>query len=210
MVWACAAKRWWWFGDEMRGVWSRGSKTKRKTKKDLERCCQARKLNIEDAMDHSKWRKVIKDVRWSGWMWVGECFFWYRPTRVVPDQRPLNGCVCVCVFSWPYIAKICVFCFAVRSSACNIKRVNKVSLWTYSWSQLSSSTCLISRGFQFVVNFSEQQIKFYGTEIVQATRLRRPSASSPQSECAGWCQQGRVSSKTLFQQNFPILTSNTY
>jgi len=28
---------------------------------------------------------------------VGECFFWYRPTRVVPDKRPLNGCVCVCV-----------------------------------------------------------------------------------------------------------------
>jgi len=22
---------------------------------------------------------------------VGECFFWYRPTRVVPDQKPLNG-----------------------------------------------------------------------------------------------------------------------
>jgi len=28
---------------------------------------------------------------------VSGCFFWYRPTRVVPDQRPLNGCVCVCV-----------------------------------------------------------------------------------------------------------------
>ena len=24
-------------------------------------------------------------------MWVGESSFWYRPTRVVPDQRPLNG-----------------------------------------------------------------------------------------------------------------------
>jgi len=23
-----------------------------------------------------------------------ECFFWYRPTRVVPEQRPLNGCCC--------------------------------------------------------------------------------------------------------------------
>jgi len=23
---------------------------------------------------------------------VGECFFWYRPTRVVPDKGPLNGC----------------------------------------------------------------------------------------------------------------------
>ena len=25
--------------------------------------CQAHKLNTEDAMDHSKWRKLIKDVR---------------------------------------------------------------------------------------------------------------------------------------------------
>ena len=22
---------------------------------------------------------------------MGECFFWHWPTRVVPDQRPLNG-----------------------------------------------------------------------------------------------------------------------
>ena len=31
---------------------------------------------------------------------VGECFFWYRLTRVVPDNfhRAVNGCVlCVCV-----------------------------------------------------------------------------------------------------------------
>jgi len=29
---------------------------------------------------------------------VGECSFWYRPTRVVPDQRPLNGrCCCCCL-----------------------------------------------------------------------------------------------------------------
>jgi len=28
---------------------------------------------------------------------VGESSFWYRPTRVVPDQRPLNGrCCCRC------------------------------------------------------------------------------------------------------------------
>jgi len=23
--------------------------------------------------------------------------FWYRPTRVVPEKGPLNGCMCVCV-----------------------------------------------------------------------------------------------------------------
>ena len=28
---------------------------------------------------------------------MGECFLWYWLTRVVPDKRPLNGCVCVCV-----------------------------------------------------------------------------------------------------------------
>ena len=59
--------------------------------------CQARKLNKEDAADHCKWRKVIKEVRWPGWVWAGECFFWYRPTRVVPDKRPLNGCCCCCM-----------------------------------------------------------------------------------------------------------------
>ena len=30
-------------------------------------------------------------------MGVSGCFFWYWPTRVLPDQRPLNSCVCVCV-----------------------------------------------------------------------------------------------------------------
>jgi len=29
---------------------------------------------------------------------VGECLFWYRPTRVVPDQRPLNGRCCLLLF----------------------------------------------------------------------------------------------------------------
>jgi len=53
-------------------------------------------VNWTQSMDRGKWRKLIKDVWWSRWVWVGECFFWYRPTRVVPDQRPLNGCVCVC------------------------------------------------------------------------------------------------------------------
>ena len=63
--------------------------------------CQARKLNKGDAMDRCKWRKVIKEARWSGLVWVGECFFWYQPTRVVPDQRPLNGrcCCCCCLIS---------------------------------------------------------------------------------------------------------------
>ena len=35
---------------------------------------------------------------------MGECFFWYRPTRVVPDKRPLNGCVCVCVCVVSYLS----------------------------------------------------------------------------------------------------------
>ena len=39
LVWSCAAKRWWWLGEEMHGVWSWGSKAKRKTKENLESGC---------------------------------------------------------------------------------------------------------------------------------------------------------------------------
>ena len=65
-------------------------------------------------MDRNKWRKLIKDVRWSGWgVWVGECFFWYRPTWVVLDQRLLNSCVCVraCVHA---CVRACVCVTSVR------------------------------------------------------------------------------------------------
>ena len=31
---------------------------------------------------------------------MGECFFWYRPTPVVPDKRPLKGCVYNYLESW--------------------------------------------------------------------------------------------------------------
>ena len=38
-------------------------------------------------------------------MTTGECFFWYRLTRVAPDkiQRAVNGCVCVCVCVYTHI-----------------------------------------------------------------------------------------------------------
>jgi len=38
----------------------------------------------------------------SSWVWVGECFFWYRLTRVVLDKGLLNG-LCVCY--WLQIRK---------------------------------------------------------------------------------------------------------
>ena len=51
----------------MHVVRSRGSKNKRKTKKDqgdvVEKDSLARKLNKKDAMDRNKWKKLIKDVR---------------------------------------------------------------------------------------------------------------------------------------------------
>ena len=112
MVWACIVKKRWWPGEEMHGVWSRGPQTKRKTKENLEtrevveKDGQAHKLKKEDAVDRSKWKKLIKDVQWSGWVWVGECSFWYRPTPVVPNERLLNGCVCSCTPHSTWLLKI--------------------------------------------------------------------------------------------------------
>ena len=41
---------------------------------------------------------------------MGECSFWYRPTRVVPDQRPLNGrcCCCLCFLLGMFLLYITV------------------------------------------------------------------------------------------------------
>ena len=75
---------------------------KRTWREVVEKDCQAHKLNKEDAMDH-RWRKLMNYVWWSGWVWVGECYFWYRPARVVLDKKLLNGCVCVCA-----LACVCV------------------------------------------------------------------------------------------------------
>ena len=80
---------------EVEGPRPRG-RPKKTWKEVVREDCLARKLNKEDAVDHCKWRRVIKEVRWPGWVWAGECFFWYQPTRVVPDKRPLNGCCCCC------------------------------------------------------------------------------------------------------------------
>jgi len=74
----------------------------------VEKDSQAHKLNKEDAVDRSRWRKMIKHVWWSGWLWVGECFFWYQPTRIVSDKEPLNGWVHVCVGGHVYCT--CVPC----------------------------------------------------------------------------------------------------
>jgi len=41
----------------------KGSRPKRTWREVVEKDCQAGKLNREDAVDHSKWRKLMKDVR---------------------------------------------------------------------------------------------------------------------------------------------------
>jgi len=42
-------------------------------------------------------------------------------------------------------------------------------------------------------------------EMVQVTLLKKTLASSPQAECARCHQQGHAGSKTLLQQNPPVL-----
>jgi len=54
-------------------------------------------LNTKDAIDRSKWRKLIKDVWWSGWVWVGECFFLVPAYPGSPRPKAVKRmCVCVC------------------------------------------------------------------------------------------------------------------
>jgi len=45
---------------EVEGAWSRG-RPKKTWRETVEKDCQTRKLNREDAMDHNRWMKQIKD-----------------------------------------------------------------------------------------------------------------------------------------------------
>ena len=77
MLWACAATRRIQDDDwvkkcmeyEVEGSTPRGI-PKRKWIEVVEKDCQARKLNKEDAMDRSRWRKLMFDDQ-DGCEWVG-------------------------------------------------------------------------------------------------------------------------------------------
>jgi len=71
---------------EVEGSRPRG-RPKRTWTEVVQKGCQARNLSREHAMDRSRRKKLIRIGWWSGW-WVGECFFWYWLTQVVPDWGP--------------------------------------------------------------------------------------------------------------------------
>jgi len=57
---------------------------------DLERDCgkglPSTQIEQGGCYGSSRWKKMIKDDWWSGWVWMGECFFWYQLTWVVPTK----------------------------------------------------------------------------------------------------------------------------
>ena len=66
---------------------------------------------------------------------MGESPFWYRPTRVVPDQRPLNGrCCCCCQ---------CLTLLVGRQEghpACK-KLSGEVFAWLSVWNEVQTCHC---------------------------------------------------------------------
>jgi len=73
---------------EVEGSRPRG-RPRRTWKEVVQKDCQARKLNKEDAMDRGRWKKLIKIGWWSGW-WVGECFFLVPAHPGSPGQRAVK------------------------------------------------------------------------------------------------------------------------
>jgi len=63
MVWACAVKRRQSWVKKCMEFEVKGARPRGRPKKTwiLQKKTQARKLNREDAMDHNRWRKQIRD-----------------------------------------------------------------------------------------------------------------------------------------------------
>ena len=67
----------------------------------VEMDCQACKLNKEDAMDRSRWRKLIKGYLMIRTDVTGRMFLLVLAHPGSPVQAPLNTCVHVCVYLLP-------------------------------------------------------------------------------------------------------------
>ena len=88
---------------------------------------------------------------------MGECFFWYRPTRVIPDKRPLNGGVCVCA-----CVRACVRARArARACACACARARVracvhacVCVWSLIFCSLFLTSFLNKMSVSAMVNCS--------------------------------------------------------
>jgi len=81
----------------------------------VEKDCQACGLNREDAVDRIRWMKQVRYDWRPRYMWVDECFFWYRLTWVVPDKihRAVKWlCVCFCLSAclWYIMTAQCMTC----------------------------------------------------------------------------------------------------
>ena len=93
-----------------------------------------------------------------------ECFFWYRPTRVVPDKRPLNGCVCVSVILfWLSSAAVwrCWLWLGGRKGIWSVKKTGGMLAWLSVWSEVQ--TCILAQLMPLPLTvscFSKIQIGF--------------------------------------------------
>ena len=95
----------------------------------MEKDCRVRGLHTEDAMCRSRWRKQIGTMSV-----VGECFFWYRLTRVVPDNfhRAVKR---LC-----YLPQVDVARAAVAAAAAVESDASPIPPKVYPWGYLPRST----------------------------------------------------------------------
>ena len=77
-----------------------GLRPKRTWREVVQEDCQACKMNKEDAMERCKWRKMIKDVQWSGWVrYDTRCYFNVRSKADISQLNLPHGCEWVSIYS---------------------------------------------------------------------------------------------------------------
>jgi len=77
-------------------------------------------------------------------MGVSGCFFLNQPTRVVPDQRPLNCCVCVCMcLYFSLLAGLQNFGCCLDDQKCPLLHLAPTWLWHWIWQCIYYSHSLI-------------------------------------------------------------------
>jgi len=136
-----------------------------------------------------------------------ECFFWYQPTRFVPEQRPLNGCCCCCtsrpgsprkyassaaqqqfdeqVYA-PGTRSVCSLCRYHPSSTYRLRRVHETQTIVADVCGVCLSVChAVQRGFAVQKRLNRSRSCLGWTQLGDKEHCDRWGSWSPHREGRG-------------------------
>jgi len=152
---------------------------------------------------------------------VGECLFWYRPTRVVPDQRPLNGRCCCCCCPFPsatlsfhsHPPRLCSYftfpILGILNRQSRAERQNRTKLTVKLQIISTEHDCRINSYWQNITCTGRIRLILTEHDLYwhNLTSIGRISLLPEEYDCSEWVREERSIAAALLQRQHNVMTS---